>query len=145
MDEKWMQLALELAKKGEGFVNPNPMVGAVIVKNEKVIGRGYHKKFGQPHAEVEAFKNAQESVEGATLYVTLEPCSHYGKTPPCADLIVSKKVRRVVVGTLDPNPLVAGRGIKRLKDAGIEVDVGVLENECRKINEVFLKYKLFNQ
>lgn len=140
MDEKWMQLALELAKKGEGFVNPNPMVGAVIVKNEKVIGRGYHKKFGQPHAEVEAFKNAQESVEGATLYVTLEPCSHYGKTPPCADLIVSKKVRRVVVGTLDPNPLVAGRGIKRLKDAGIEVDVGVLENECRKINEVFLKY-----
>ena len=140
MDEKWMRLALELAKKGEGFVNPNPLVGAVIVKNEKVIGRGYHTKFGYPHAEVEAFKNAEESVEGATLYVTLEPCSHYGKTPPCADLIVKKKIKRVVVGILDPNPLVAGRGIKKLVDEGIEVAVGVLEEECRKINEVFLKY-----
>lgn len=140
LDEKWMRLALELAKKGEGFVNPNPMVGAVIVKNGEVIGQGYHTMFGQAHAEVEAFKNAKKSTEGATLYVTLEPCSHYGKTPPCADLVIDKKVKRVVVGILDPNPLVSGRGIKRIKDAGIDVTVGVLEYECRKLNEIFLNY-----
>ena len=140
MDEKWMRIALDLAKKGEGFVNPNPMVGAVIVKGERIIGEGFHTKFGQEHAEVEAIKNASESVKGATIYVTLEPCSNYGKTPPCADLIISKKFKRVVVGTLDPNPLVAGRGINKIKAAGIEVTVGVLEDECRKINEVFLKY-----
>lgn len=140
MDEKWMRVALGLAKKGEGFVNPNPMVGAIIVKGGRVIGEGYHTGFGQAHAEVEAFKNLSESAEGSTLYVTLEPCSHYGKTPPCADLVISKKVDRVVIGTLDPNPLVAGRGINKIREAGIEVTVGVLENECRKLNEVFFKY-----
>ena len=137
-----MKYALELARKGEGFVNPNPMVGAVIVKDGAVIGEGYHRRFGQPHAEVEAFRSAKESTEGATLYVTLEPCSHYGKTPPCADLVIEKKVKRVVVGILDPNPLVAGRGIRKLQDAGIDVTVGVLEEECRKLNEIFLKYIL---
>lgn len=140
MDEKWMKLALDLAKKGEGLVNPNPLVGAVIVKDDKVLGTGYHTKFGNPHAEVEAFKNAKESVEGATLYVTLEPCSHYGKTPPCADLIISKKIKRVVVGILDPNPLVAGKGIKKIQEAGIQVTVGVLEEQCKNINEIFLKF-----
>ncbi|MBE6049258.1 MAG: bifunctional diaminohydroxyphosphoribosylaminopyrimidine deaminase/5-amino-6-(5-phosphoribosylamino)uracil reductase RibD [Clostridium sp.] len=140
MDEKWMQRALDLAIKGEGTVNPNPLVGAVIVKNEKVIGEGYHKKFGEVHAEVNAFNSAKEDVTGATMYVTLEPCSHYGKNPPCADLVVKKNIKRVVIGILDPNPLVAGRGVKKLRDAGIEVTVGVLEKECKKINEIFLKY-----
>ena len=140
MDEFYMKLALENAKKGRGKVNPNPMVGAVIVKNEKIIGVGYHEFFGESHAEVNAFKNATENVEGGTIYVTLEPCSHYGKTPPCADKIIEKKIKRVVVGTLDPNPLVSGKGIKKLKDAGIEVEIGVLEKECIKLNEIFMKY-----
>ncbi|MDO4534580.1 MAG: bifunctional diaminohydroxyphosphoribosylaminopyrimidine deaminase/5-amino-6-(5-phosphoribosylamino)uracil reductase RibD [Clostridium perfringens] len=140
MDEFYMNLALENAKKGRGKVNPNPMVGAVIVKNEKIIGIGYHEFFGGTHAEVNAFKNATEDVVGGTIYVTLEPCSHYGKTPPCADKIIEKKIRRVVVGSLDPNPIVAGRGIKKLRDAGIEVTIGVLGKECIKLNEVFMKY-----
>lgn len=140
MDEKWMRRALDLSMKAEGYVNPNPLVGAVIVKEGKVIGEGYHKKYGEPHAERNAFNSTDEDVAGATMYVTLEPCSHYGKNPPCADLIVEKKIGKVVVGILDPNPLVAGRGIKKLKDAGIEVKVGVLERECKKVNEVFLKY-----
>lgn len=140
MDEFYMKLALENAEKGAGKVNPNPMVGAVIVKNEKIIGSGFHEYFGGAHAEVNAFKNTTESVEGATMYVTLEPCSHYGKTPPCADKIIEEKIKRVVIGTLDPNPLVSGKGVKKLIDAGIEVSVGVLEEECKKINEVFMKY-----
>lgn len=140
MDEKWMRRALDLSMKAEGYVNPNPLVGAVIVKEGKVIGEGYHKKYGELHAERNAFNSTDEDVAGATMYVTLEPCSHYGKNPPCADLIVEKKIGKVVVGILDPNSLVAGRGIKKLKDAGIEVKVGVLERECKKVNEVFLKY-----
>lgn len=140
MDEKWMRRALDLSMKAEGYVNPNPLVGAVIVKDGKVIGEGYHKKYGEPHAERNAFNSTDEDVAGATMYVTLEPCSHYGKNPPCADLIVEKKIGKVVVGILDPNPLVAGRGVKKLKDAGIEVKVGVLERECKKVNEIFLKY-----
>ena len=140
MDEFYMKLALENAQKGRGKVNPNPMVGAVIVKEEKIIGIGYHEFFGGSHAEVNAFKNATENVEGATMYVTLEPCSHYGKTPPCADKIIEKKIRRVVIGSLDPNPLVAGNGVKKLIDAGIEIKVGILEKECIKLNEVFMKY-----
>lgn len=135
-----MKLALENAQKGRGKVSPNPMVGAIIVKNKKIIGIGYHEFFGGNHAEVNAFKNATEDVEGATMYVTLEPCSHYGKTPPCADKIIEQKIKRVVVGSLDPNPLVAGKGIKKLKDADIEVKVGVLEKECIKLNEIFMKY-----
>lgn len=138
-----MKLALELAKKGIGRVHPNPMVGAVIVKDGKILGQGYHKKCGEGHAEVNAFKDAEEkneNVEGAEMYVTLEPCSHFGKTPPCADKIIEKKISKVFIGTLDPNPLVAGRGVKKLKDAEIYVEYGILESECYKLNEVFMKY-----
>lgn len=135
-----MKSALRLAKIGKGKVDPNPMVGAVIVKENKVIAKGWHQSYGEAHAEVTAFENAITDVEGATMYVTLEPCSHYGKTPPCADMIIKKKIKRVVVGTLDPNPLVAGQGVKKLVDAGIEVLIGVLEKECRDINRVFMKY-----
>lgn len=140
MDKVYMKRALELAELGRGKVAPNPMVGAVIVKAGKIIGEGYHKKYGDNHAEVNAFENATEDVSGATLYVTLEPCAHYGKTPPCAKRIVKEGIKKVVIGVLDPNPLVAGKGVNILKDAGIEVVVGVLEEECRKINEVFMKY-----
>lgn len=139
-DEHYMHLALALAEKGRGSVAPNPMVGAVLVKNDQVIGQGYHEQFGQAHAEVNAFAAATEDAADATLYVTLEPCSHHGKTPPCADLIIDKKVKRVVVGALDPNPLVAGRGIARIKAAGIEVESGVLAEACQQLNEVFMKF-----
>ena len=135
-----MKIALDLAKLGKGKVNPNPLVGAVIVKDKKIIAKGYHEKYGEDHAEVNAFKNAKENVAGATMYVTLEPCSHYGKTPPCVDKIIDKKISRVVIGMMDPNKLVLGQGIKKLQDAGIEVEVGVLEEECKKLNEVFIKY-----
>lgn len=137
---KYMTRALELAELGRGRTNPNPMVGAVIVKNGKIIGEGYHERYGEAHAEVNAFKNATEDVTGADMYVTLEPCSHYGKTPPCADLIIAKKIKRVVIGTLDPNPLVAGKGIKKLEAAGIETLIGVLDEENRELNEIFMKY-----
>ncbi|MGG7146326.1 bifunctional diaminohydroxyphosphoribosylaminopyrimidine deaminase/5-amino-6-(5-phosphoribosylamino)uracil reductase RibD [Clostridium butyricum] len=140
MDEFYMKRALELAVKGIGMVNPNPMVGAVIVKDNKVIGEGFHEKYGHAHAERNAVKNAVEDIEGATVYVTLEPCAHYGKTPPCVDLLIEKKVRKVVIGMLDPNPLVAGKSIKKLKENNIEVKVGVKEKECRELNEVFIKY-----
>lgn len=135
-----MKRALELAKKGTGHTNPNPLVGAVIVKGGRIIGEGYHQMYGSHHAEVNAFKNATEDVKGATMYVTLEPCSHYGKTPPCANAIVEKGIKKVIVGLVDPNPEVSGRGIKILKDNGIEVITGVLEEEGRKLNEIFLKY-----
>lgn len=135
-----MKLAIELAKKGKGKVNPNPMVGAVIVNGGKIIGQGYHEEYGKAHAEVNAFKSVSEDPEGATIYVTLEPCSHYGKTPPCVEKIIENRIAKVVVGTLDPNPLVAGRGIEILRASGIEVIIGVLEEECKKINEVFMKY-----
>lgn len=140
MDEFYMSKAIELARKGRGRVTPNPLVGAVIVKDGKIIGEGYHKKYGTNHAEVNAFNNAKEDVKGATMYVTLEPCSHYGKTPPCADKIIEKKISRVVIGSLDPNPLVSGKGVNKIKEAGIEVTIGVLENECLKMNEVFMNY-----
>lgn len=140
-DIMYMKMALEEAEKGIGFTNPNPMVGAVIVKDGEVIAKGYHHRCGEGHAEVEAFRAAEgKNVEGATIYVTLEPCSHYGKTPPCADLIVSKKVARVVVAALDPNPLVAGRGIEKIRSAGIEVETGVLAEESIKLNEIFMHY-----
>ena len=140
MDENYMELALELAKKGMGKVNPNPMVGAIIVKNGKIIGQGYHEVYGQAHAEVNAFNSVIEDADGATMYVTLEPCSHYGKTPPCVDKIIENKISRVIVGSVDPNSVVSGKGIKKLRDAGIEVITGVLEDECKKLNEVFMKY-----
>lgn len=140
LDEVYMRMALDLARKGKGWTTPNPLVGAVIVKGGRVIGQGYHQKYGQPHAEVNAIASAKEDVTGATLYVTLEPCSHFGKTPPCSDLLIDKNIKRVVVGTLDPNPLVAGKGIERLRSNGIEVVTGVLEEESQKLNEIFIKY-----
>lgn len=140
MDIKYMKRALELAKAGAGYTNPNPLVGAVIVKDGRIIGEGYHKVYGSHHAEVNAFLNATEDVKGATMYITLEPCSHYGKTPPCAEAIVEKGIKKVILGLKDPNPKVSGRGIKILEDAGIEVVTGALEEEGKKVNEIFLKY-----
>jgi len=138
--EKYMRRAIELALKGEGFVNPNPLVGAVIVKDSRIIGEGYHQRYGEPHAEVNAFKNATEDVNGSTIFVTLEPCSHFGKQPPCAAAIIEKGIKKVVIGLLDPNPLVSGKGIKMLEEAGIEVEVNFLADEIRRVNEIFLKY-----
>lgn len=140
MNVEYMKHALELAKKGTGYVNPNPLVGAVIVKNNKIIGEGYHHIYGGDHAEIDAFKNSTEDVTGATMYVTLEPCSHYGKTPPCAKAIVEKGIKKVIIGLKDPNPLVSGKGIKILQENGIDVVTGVLEAEGKKLNEIFLKY-----
>lgn len=140
LDEKYMSIAIELAKRGIGAVNPNPLVGAVVVKDNKIIGEGWHKKFGGPHAEVWALNEAGESAKGATIYVTLEPCSHQGKTPPCAKRIVESGIKRCVIANFDSNPLVSGKGIEILKNAGIEVEVGVLEKEAKEINKVFFKY-----
>ena len=140
INEKYMRMAIELAKKGAGGVNPNPMVGAVVVKNGKVIGRGYHKFFGGPHAEVYALEEAGKEAEGATIYVTLEPCSHYGKTPPCAKKIIDMGIKKCFIGSSDPNPKVTGKGVAMLKEAGIEVVENVLKEECDEINQVFFKY-----
>ena len=140
INEKYMRMAIELAKKGAGSVNPNPMVGAVVVKNGEVIGRGYHKFFGGPHAEVYALEEAGEKAEGATIYVTLEPCSHYGKTPPCAKKIIDMGIKKCFIGSSDPNPKVAGRGVAMLKETGIEVVENVLKEECDEVNQVFFKY-----
>lgn len=139
-EEKWMRMALSLAKKGEGKVSPNPMVGAVIVKNGKLVGKGYHRYFGGPHAEIEAIRDAKNGVKGATLFVSLEPCCHFGKTPPCTQAIIEAGVKKVVVATLDPNPVNNGKGMQRLREAGIETKVGVCEEEAVKINEVFFKF-----
>jgi len=135
-----MRLALGLARKGRGFVSPNPMVGAVIVKKGRIIGKGYHKYFGGDHAEINAIKNAGGNVAGATLYVTLEPCCHEGKTPPCVNSIIENKIARVVIGTTDSNPLVCLEGVNCLRNSGIDVKTGVLENECRQLNEMFFHY-----
>ncbi|TDT61352.1 bifunctional diaminohydroxyphosphoribosylaminopyrimidine deaminase/5-amino-6-(5-phosphoribosylamino)uracil reductase RibD [Fonticella tunisiensis] len=140
MHIEYMERALELAKKSEGFTKPNPLVGAVIVKNGRIIGEGYHQKYGENHAEINAFNSATENVSGAVMYVTLEPCSHYGKTPPCANAIVKKGIKKVVIGMMDPNPVVSGKGIEILKSNGIEVEVGVLEDKIKKLNEIFIKY-----
>jgi diaminohydroxyphosphoribosylaminopyrimidine deaminase/5-amino-6-(5-phosphoribosylamino)uracil reductase len=139
-DEYYMRLALALARKGRGYVSPNPLVGAVIVKNGRIISRGYHHCFGGNHAEINALKNASEDVAGSTLYVTLEPCCHEGKTPPCIDSITKHKIARVVIGTIDSNPLVSCRGINYLQSYGIEIKTGVLENDCRKLNEMFFHH-----
>lgn len=140
MDEKYMDLALELAEKGRGYVNPNPMVGAVVVKDGEIVGKGWHKFYGGPHAEVYALDEAGAKAEGATIYVTLEPCSHFGKTSPCAEKIKKMKIKKCVIACLDPNPIVAGRGKKILEEAGIEVVVGVREKEAKELNKVFMKY-----
>ena len=135
-----MRRALELAKRGTGRVSPNPMVGCVIVKDGRIIGEGWHEKCGGLHAERNALKNCTEDPAGADLYVTLEPCCHWGRTPPCTDAILEKRIGRVFVGCLDPNPLVAGKGAQILRDAGIPVGTGVCEDECRRLNEVFFHY-----
>jgi diaminohydroxyphosphoribosylaminopyrimidine deaminase / 5-amino-6-(5-phosphoribosylamino)uracil reductase len=139
-DESYIKLAIEIAKKGMGFVSPNPLVGCVIIKNERIIGAGFHEKYGGNHAEINAIESAIEDVEGGIMYINLEPCSHQGLTPPCTTRIIESKIKRVVVGTLDMNPLVSGRGIKKLKSAGVDVKVGVLENECIALNKFFFKY-----
>ncbi len=139
-DEKFMRRAIELAKKGEGFVNPNPMVGAVIVKDGRIIGEGYHERCGQLHAERNAIAALTEPAEGADIYVTLEPCCHYGKTPPCTEAIIENGIGRVIIGSRDPNPLVAGKGAKKLRDAGIEVEEDFLRDMCDELNPVFFKY-----
>lgn len=139
-DIKYMRRAIELAERGRGWVNPNPLVGAVIVKNGRIIGEGWHERYGRLHAERNAFKNCRECPAGATMYVTLEPCCHQGKTPPCTEAIIEQRVARVVVGVTDPNPLVAGKGIELLRQAGIEVEIGVEQNQVKEQNRIFLKY-----
>lgn len=135
-----MRLALRLAARARGRTSPNPMVGALVVRGGRIVGKGYHHQAGMPHAEVNALADAGEAAQGADLYLNLEPCSHYGRTPPCVDSIIASKVKRVFVGMGDPNPLVSGRGISKLRQSGLEVAVGVLEKECRKLNEIFIKY-----
>ena len=137
LDEMFMSRALELAKVRKGLTHPNPTVGCVIVKNGKIVGEGFHRKAGEPHAEVVALQKAGKKAESSTVYVTLESCSHYGRTPPCSLALIQARVKRVVIATTDPNPKVAGKGIEILKKAGIEVKVGVLEREAQKLNEDF--------
>lgn len=139
-DQKYMARAINMAKLGEGSASPNPMVGAVVVNAGEIVGEGYHHQYGGPHAEVFALEQAGEKAKGAVLFVNLEPCSHYGKTPPCAKKIIESGIKRVVVAMVDPNPEVAGRGIEMLREGGVKVKLGLLEEEARKINEVFLKY-----
>lgn len=139
-DRDYMRIALAEAVKGEGWTNPNPMVGAVIVKDGRIIGKGYHHRCGELHAERNAIADCKESMKGATIYVTLEPCCHYGKTPPCTEAIVEQEFSRVVIGSNDPNPLVAGKGIEILRLHGITVDTGVLKEECDAVNQVFFHY-----
>ena len=139
-DNYYMRMAIRLARKGIGKTNPNPMVGTIIVKDGKIIGRGYHKKCGDYHAEINAINNVKGSIRGSTFYITLEPCSHYGRTPPCVDTLIKKGLKRVVVGTHDHNPEVNGKGIKILRSKGIKVDVGILDTECRQLNEHYFKF-----
>ena len=139
-DEHYMRRALQLAQKGEGRTSPNPMVGAVIVKDGVVLAEGYHKAFGGPHAEINAISSARVPLEGASFYVTLEPCAHFGKTPPCIESVLKARPAEVIIGTPDPNPLVAGKSIRMLKRRGITTRVGILEEECRQLNEKFFKF-----
>ncbi len=144
-DRRMMQRCLELARRGLGRTSPNPMVGAVVVKDGEIIGEGFHPRAGEPHAEVFALKAAGENARGATIYVSLEPCSHYGRTPPCSEAVIAAGIAKTVVGMVDPNPLVAGGGIKRLQEAGIEVVSGVEEEACRKLNEGFIHRILYKK
>ena len=139
-DEEYMKYALRLARRGCGFVSPNPMVGAVIVKNNTIIGEGWHTKYGCPHAEREALAHCSDDPCGADIYVTLEPCCHYGKQPPCTDALIEAGIKRVFVGSPDPNPLVAGKGVEILRSHGIEVHENILREECDALNEIFLHY-----
>ena len=139
--EYYMRICFKLARLGQGYVFPNPMVGAVVVRNDRIISMGFHQKYGDSHAEVFALSSAVESVEDATMYCNLEPCSHKNKkTPPCVPLIISKGIERVVISNIDPNPNVCGNGVIQLRNAGIEVITGILEDEGKKLNERFFKY-----
>ncbi len=140
VDDRFMWMALDLARQGRGRTSPNPLVGAVVVQDTEVVGTGYHQAAGSPHAEIIALKKAGERAKGATLYVNIEPCSHQGRTGPCAEVIVDAGIGRVVAAMEDPNPLVSGRGFARLREAGIKVKEGVLEEKARRLNEVFIKY-----
>lgn len=140
VDRDYMARALALAAKGKGRTSPNPMVGCVVVRDGQILGEGWHEKAGEPHAEVIAVEAAGGDIVGATVYVTLEPCAHHGKTPPCADLLVKHRPARVVAAMQDPNPLVAGKGLALLRDAGITVETGLCEGEARRLNEAFIKY-----
>jgi diaminohydroxyphosphoribosylaminopyrimidine deaminase/5-amino-6-(5-phosphoribosylamino)uracil reductase len=139
-DERFMKQALSMARRGLGSTSPNPVVGALVVKEGRIIGSGYHKRAGAPHAEIEALTKAGEGAKGATLYVTLEPCNHYGRTPPCTKAIVESGIRRVVAGIYDPNPQVRGGGCDCLESQGVAVKCGVLDEECTRLNEVYIKY-----
>lgn len=135
-----MEKCIELAKKGEGQVSPNPLVGAIVLdKDGNIVGEGYHQKYGEAHAEVHALNQAGDKAIGGTVIVNLEPCSHHGKTPPCADLIIEKGIKKLVVGMIDPNPKVSGNGIQKCKNAGIEIQTGILEDKCKELNEIFIK------
>ncbi len=140
VDEIFMKKVLRLARRGLGSTSPNPVVGALVVKNGQIIGSGYHRKAGAPHAEIEALSMAGERAKGSTLFVNLEPCNHYGRTPPCTKAILKSGIKRVVVGIADPNPNVTGGGCKFLRSKGVEVKYGVLEEECTRLNEVYIKY-----
>ncbi|MCH5211909.1 MAG: bifunctional diaminohydroxyphosphoribosylaminopyrimidine deaminase/5-amino-6-(5-phosphoribosylamino)uracil reductase RibD [Oscillospiraceae bacterium] len=140
MEEKYMRRAIELAKKGIGFVNPNPLVGAVIVKDGRIIGEGYHERYGTLHAERNAIANLCESAEGADIYVTLEPCCHHGKQPPCTEAVLEAGIKNVYVGSYDPNPLVSGKGFEFLRENGINVTENVLRDECDALNDIFFHY-----
>ena len=139
-NKEFMERAIELARNGEGFVNPNPLVGAVIVRDGKIIGEGCHARYGTPHAERNALKNCTENPRGAEMYVTLEPCCHHGKNPPCTEAVIKSGISRVYVGSADPNPLVAGKGIAQLREAGIEVVENVMRKECDALNDIFFHY-----
>ncbi len=139
-DTKFLKETLRLAKKGLGWTNPNPMVGSIIVKNGRVIGKGFHHQAGKAHAEAEALRSANENPKGATMYVSLEPCVMFGRTPPCTGVIIKSGIKKVVCCSLDPNPRVRGKGLTKLKEAGIETSVGILEQEARKLNEAFFTF-----
>jgi len=141
-DEKWMKRTLRLAEAGRGRTSPNPVVGAVLVRRGKTVGEGYHARIGEPHAEIVALRQAGDKARGAVLYVNLEPCTHYGRTPPCVPQVINAGVKRVVIGMEDPNPMVNGKGIEALRKFGLDVRVGVLKKECRRLNEAFCKYIL---
>jgi diaminohydroxyphosphoribosylaminopyrimidine deaminase/5-amino-6-(5-phosphoribosylamino)uracil reductase len=145
LDRYWMQLCLRLAQQAQGYTTPNPMVGSVVVGENRLVGSGYHFQPGQPHAEVLALRAAGEAAKGATLYVNLEPCNHYGRTPPCTEAILAAGIQRVVAGMVDPNPLVAGQGIERLRAAGLDVVVGVESAACHRLNEAFCFSILHNR
>ncbi len=140
IDQIYMRRALDLAALALGRTSPNPVVGAVVVKDGQIVGEGYHQKAGTPHAEVHALRQAGAQAAGATVYVSLEPCSHFGRTPPCADALIEAGVKKVVIACLDPNPQVAGRGMQKLIAAGVETELGILQEEARQLNEAFFKY-----